>query len=194
MQFSEMTQWIIETTKRADKITDIKNAINAAIENFSLSANFAKDLVEFTHTFVDNTTYVQALSLSSVFTRYRSMKYLRQTGRYEYIKWTDPQNIFDGSCEQLNTWYQSGNNIILKRSVLVATLEVGYYQYPTRLSLSTDTHWMMDVIPTTIHDKAAARVFYVIGENADADKFEKMARDDFQEKKERLEDGATTRS
>lgn len=194
MQFSEMVQWVKETTKRPDKTVDIKNAINAAIENFSLTATFAQDLLEFTHTFADNTVYVQSLSLSSVFTRFRKMKYMRQTGRKEYINWCDPQNIFVNGCEQLDKWYRAGNNIQFKRSVLVSTIEIGYYQYPARITADAGTHWMMDIMPTTIHDKAAGRVFYVIGENADGDKYTKLAEDDFLKKKEDFEDGAVIRS
>lgn len=194
MQFSEMIQWVTRTTKRPDKSQDIKDAINSAIENFSLTATFANDLIEFTHTYTDNTSYIQSLSIPDIFTRYRKMKYLRQTGCKDYIKWCDPQNVFANGCEQLDKWYRSGNNIIFKRSNLVATLEVGYYSYPVRLAANTDLHWMLDIMPTTIHDKAAARIFTVIGENQDAGLFDKMANDTFMKNKEDFEDSAVIRS
>jgi hypothetical protein len=194
MQFSEMVQWITRTTKRPDKSQDIKDAVNSAIENFSLTATFANDLVEFTHRYTDNTAYTQSLSISDLFTRFRKLKYLKQTGAKCYITWCDPQNIFVNGCEQLNRWYRSGNNIIFKRDKLIATLEVGYYSYPERLTLDTDQHWMLEIMPTTIHDQAASRIFFIIGENDDAIRFAALAKDAFQKNKEDFEDSAVIRS
>jgi hypothetical protein len=194
MQFSEMVQWVTRTTKRPDKVDDIKSAINGAIEHFSLAATFAADLVE-TSISINALLYAQSLDITTQFTRFRKMKYIKRTDQKGYIYHIDSQNVFDkNGCEQLDRWYRAGNNIVFKMKLRSASLEVGYYSYPALLITDTDTNWMLDVIKTIIHDKASSRVFYVIGENADADRYGTIAEKDFIAAKEDLEDSAEVRS
>lgn len=189
-----MVQWVMRTTKRPDKVLDIKDAINSAIESFSLAATFAADLVETTIN-INGTQFAQSLDIDDNFTRFRKMKYLKRTGQKGYICWIDSQNVFDKhGCEQLDRWYRAGGNIVFKMRVLSPTLDIGYYSYPGLLVADTDDHWMMEVIKTIVHDKAAARVFYLIGENSDADKFGKLAENAFLAARDDLEDSAEIRS
>lgn len=168
MDLSEMRVKVIERTKRSDKVQETDDAINNAISFFSLGSSFMQDLVEGTVA-IDATLFAQSLSISASFTRFRRLKYLKRTGQRGYIKQADPLKIYDAAgCELLDRWYRSGNNIVFKLKTLSPTLEYGFFQYPALLEDDTDTHWMLDIIPMAVFNKACAEIFQSIGD-ADAD-------------------------
>lgn len=188
MQFSEMVTLVTDTTKRPDKVSDIKVAINAAIEFFSLAATFSRDLVETTVA-IDSTAYEQSFDVTSEFTRFRKLKYIKRTGQRGVMTPVDPQRVFDrNGCEQVDSYYIAGNNCVIKLKDLVATLEVGYYQYPAYITSNSATHWLMTIARTMIHDKAAARVFLSIGDAVEHARYEKMAMQAFEVCKQDFED------
>lgn len=191
MDFSDMQDWVIRTTKRPDKREDIKDAINGAISFFTLGASFADDLVEGSVA-IDSTEYAQSFSIASTFTRFRRLVYLKRPAAKAYIDPTTPQQVFDkNGCEKLDRYYRAGDNIIFKLRSLSATLLYGYLQYPARLSADADTHWMFDKMPDAIHRKACAQIFDDIGEPQDSARFDKKANELFLVAKEDFEYGVT---
>lgn len=168
MNLSEIVEKVITRTKRPDKRDEAIDAVNAAISTFSLGASFAQDLVEGTVA-IDAAEYAQSLPISANFTRFRRLKYLKRTGAKTYINMTDPLKVFDrNGCELLDRWYRAGDNLVFKLLVLSPTLEYGFYQYPALLEDDADTHWMLDIVPLMIFNKACAEIFQSIGD-ADAD-------------------------
>lgn len=195
MQLSEMIDKVIARTKRADKRLEIIDAINNAISFFSLGASFGQDLVEGTVNIVA-TDFAQSLSISASFTRFRRIKYLKRTGAKTFLTHADPLKVFDrNGCELLDRWYRAGNNIVFKLKTLSPTLEYGFYQYPDLLEDDADTHWMLDIVPLMIFNKACAEIFQSIGD-ADADYrlCENRAMQMFDVAKQDFEDGATATS
>jgi hypothetical protein len=180
MQFSEMIEWIIRTTKRPDKREDIKDAINGAISFFSLGASFRQDFVE-TSIAISSTSFAQSISVASNFTRLRRIDYIKRPGQKGYINGVDPKQVFDkNGCEQLDKWYRAGDNIVFKMKTLAATLDVGYFQYPQRLVLDNSTHWMLDTTPDMVHRKAVAQIFDDIGEAQDSARYERRSMELFE--------------
>lgn len=195
MQLSEMIDRVITRTKRADKRSEIIDAINNAISYFSLGASFMQDLVEGTVN-INGSQFAQSLVISTNFPRFRRIKYLKRTGAKGYLKQADPLKVFDRyGCEQLDRWYRSGDNIVFKVQTLSPTLEYGYFQYPDLLEDDADTHWMLDIVPMMIFNKACAEIFQSIGD-ADNDYrlCEKRAMDMFEIAKQDFEDGGTPMS
>jgi hypothetical protein len=163
MNFGEMITEVATLVKRPDKVTEIGIAINDAIRHYSIAASFSTDLVEGNINIVA-TEFAQHIDIATAFPRFRKLKYLARPGKSP-LKHIDPVNvILPNGCEQLDKWYRSGNFLYFKLSVLSATLDYGYYTYPTNLVLSANTHWMLDVAPHFIRYKAMADIFDSIGE------------------------------
>lgn len=192
MQLSEMIDKIVERTKRSDKRSEAADAINNAISFFSLGASFAQDLVEGTVA-ITATDFAQSLPIAANFARFRRFKYLKRTGAKGFLKQSDPLKVFDKfGCELLDRWYRAGDNVVFKLAVLSPTLEYGYYAYPELLEADADTHWMFDVVPLMIFNKACAEIFQSIGDaDADMKVCEGRAMQMFEVAKQDFEDGGT---
>lgn len=194
MQFSDMVERIVNRCKRPDKQDTIKDAINNAISYYTLAASFAQDLVEGTVN-INATQYAQSFSIATNFPRFRRIKYLKRTGAKEYLKKADPLKVFDASgCELLERWYRAGDNIVFKIRTLSPTLEYGYYAYPELLEDDDDTHWMLDITPMMIQNRALGEVFGNIGEPQEASKHENLADKMFIAAKGDFEDASTPTS
>lgn len=191
MNFGEMQQEVALLTKRPDKISEIKIAINDAIRYYSLAATFAADLVESSLNIVA-TDFAQNITISTSFLRFRKLKYLKRPGKVRPLEWIDPNAVVTPSgCEQLDKWYRSGDKIYFKLSVLSATIDYGYYTYPALLLANTDTHWMLDILPHVIRPYATAVIWDSIGEKEEASKNRATADAAFLLAKADLEDGKT---
>lgn len=179
MNFGDSINIVLGITKRPDKLAEIKNAINKAIEVYVKSANWAADLVELTVA-IDPTSYAQSFLITDKLSSFRKIKYMKSTDATKYLRFTEPDKIFqpDG-CEQVNTWYRAGGRIVFKLSNLSPTLEVGYYRYWPYLVNNIDTHWMLDVMPSMVNDKAISEIWDSIGADAEARRYTTMARDQF---------------
>lgn len=170
MNFGEAVEVILRRLKRPDKIEDAQDSINRAISIFA-TANFYADLVE-TQVDLAGQEYLQSIAVNaSPFSRFRKIKYLRPEGYYTYITWTDPSRIFTQGCEQLNTWYRAGNNLVFKLSALADTAQVGYYQYHEYLVADEDTDWMLDEMFPAVLAYTLSELFQDIGDDATADRY-----------------------
>lgn len=171
MNFSEAIEEVLSITKRPDKTDAAASQLNKAIALFTLKSNFKLDLVEATVA-VDSTLFGDTVDITDWgFTRFRKFKYIKPTGKRYYLKFVDPEQIFTPSGEiQRNRFYVAGNNLTYTLTELAETLEVGYYQYAPVLTEVEDnnTHWMLDLMPYAVIEKAAAQVFKSIGDDTSA--------------------------
>jgi hypothetical protein len=175
MNITEAVAEVVSITKRADKATEILSNINKAIAFWTLKANFRKDYAETTLT-LDPDTYGQTLDLSDLaistpdIVRFRKIAWLRPTSRRYYLKEIDPGQILTpGGQVQTNRFYMAGSNLTVTLSNLDATLEMGYFSYAQMLDLTTNTsHWMLDMIPWAVTERAASQTFKSIGDDASA--------------------------
>lgn len=171
MNLGQAAAVVLSLVKRPDKQAEIRASINRALEFYVKAANWSADLVEGSVA-ISSSSYAQSLSISAEFPRFRKICYLRPADTTRYIKYIPPDKIFtpDG-CEQINTYYRAGNNLVFKLSDLSTALLYGYYQYYAYLTTDADTHWMLTACPTMITDKATSEIFDSIGADAEARRY-----------------------
>lgn len=164
MNFAEAITAVTEIVQRPDKLTDIPLAINSAISDCTMRASFANDLVETTLQ-VNPLLYGDTINLTALVTRFRKFKYLKPTGVRRYLQPIGSDKIFTSFGNiQPDSFYVAGSFLTYTLRSLTPTLEAGYYQYPPVLA-GSQTHWMLDLMPYTIIDLAAARIFRIIGDD-----------------------------
>lgn len=166
MIFSEAVAEVISITGRPDKAADIASQLNRALSFFTLKAEFTQDLVE-TSLAIDSTLYGNTISLVSL-TRFRKFKYLRPLAQRYYLRSIDPTQIFiPGQQIQRDRYYVGGASLTYLLSQLDTSLEVGYFTYAPILTSTTgsDAHWMLDLMPYALIEKAAAKIFQLIGDD-----------------------------
>lgn len=167
MIFSEAVAEVISITGRPDKAADIASQLNRAISFFCLKAEFSRDLLE-TSLAIDPTLFADTISIASL-VRFRKFKYLRPLAQRYYLRSIDPTQIFtpEGNY-QPNRYYVAGNTLSYTLSQLDTSLEIGYYQYPPVLSSTpgSDSHWLLDLIPYAAVEKAAAKIFQLVGDDS----------------------------
>lgn len=179
MDFGTIADDIADELKRPDKVTQIKRAINNAIEYCTVNGDFAADLSEDDIT-MDSTVLSQSIVISTTFTRFRKIKYLRPDGYRRMLSLTDPAKIFDDKGNQCSdVWYRAGDNIVISTSTYIETLYYGYYQFAARLSADDDTHWMLTYMYSAIFNLALADAWNNIGNAEESAKCKKMGLDYF---------------
>ena len=177
MNFSDVVKEVISITARPDKVALIESSINAVISLCTMKASFARDLVEtsipvppgeFAGTFQFNNLQVPVVQ------RFRKFKYVKAYGVKGYLTPTSPEKVFTpGGNTQRDVYYLSGDSITYVLSVDVPSLEIGYYQYAPILDANkNNTYWMLEVMPWTIIDLTAARIFKGIGDDASAARYQ----------------------
>lgn len=182
MNFLEAQNEVISHTKRPDKLVDIKSQLNRAIAFFTLKADFSRDLVE-TSIPADPALYGDTIDLTALavpFVRFRKFKYIKPTNVRYYLNTIDPTQLLTPQGRvQPNRYYVAGNSLTYTLSALTSVLECGYYQYAPLLVNNTDEHWMLDLMPWAVIEKAASRIFFNIGDEASARSFEDSSMDFF---------------
>lgn len=175
MDFGTIATNVATRLIRPDKEDEIKDAINDAIEYCTVNGSFSADLVE-SSVAVDSTVYSQSIVISTTFTRFRKIKYLKPDGYNKLLGWRDPARVFDDKGNECNdVWYRAGDNIVINLSTLVDTVYYGYYQFPARLTLDADTHWMLDYMYSAIFNYACADIWESIGNAEEASRYRAMA-------------------
>ncbi len=163
MNFAEAVEAVLDITNRREKRREIELAVNAALNYFILKTKLYKDLVE-TSLVLDATAYNQEVDISGL-TRFRSFKYVKPTGAKRYYHPAPPETIFSpAGSMQKDRYYIIGSTMTVITSALADSIQVGYYVYPPLLA-GTDTHWLLDMSPYCVIDKAAARIFKSIGDD-----------------------------
>jgi hypothetical protein len=171
MNFTEVVNQVIATTLRPDKINDIRNDVNAAVNFCCAGTDFARDLQERSIT-IDSGLYAQSMLLSE-FTRFRKFKYLRPTNRNKYLTLADPAKIFSPrGCEEVDTYYIAGDQVNYKLGTLASTMYIGWFAYPPTLTDAAPTFWLLEAAPFMIIDWAIAKTFRSIGDDTSATKHE----------------------
>ncbi len=173
MTFAELVAEVVRITKRADKITDVRRELNSAISFFTMDAEFARDKFEQTLA-INPSEYTQAILISSL-PRYRKMWYMKQAGTRNFLTKMEPSDLFKKGCDLRNKWYVVGESINISMSTTAAALDIGYYRYPPNITESSGSHWMLEAAPHMLIDRAAAKIFTNIGDDASAARHEAFA-------------------
>lgn len=176
MNFAEVVQAVLGEVKRPDKQDQAERAVNAVVTNFCLRNRYAEDLLEEEWA-IDSSTYTQELLISAVATRFRHFKYMKLPGKYRYIHPVHQDQLFVDGAMQKNVYMLAGDTLTVLTNSLASTLLVGYYQYPPVLT-GNDTFWLLDRHPMFVVNKAAARLFRLIGDPGSAKSYEDEAKED----------------
>lgn len=173
MNFTNCVAEVIGIVGRPDKVEDVRREVNAAINFFSIEANFARDLIETSAT-LDGTLYAQSLALNTL-PRWRKFLYLRPVNRKKYLTRRNANAIFANGDEELDTYYIAGDNVIFKLCQLSTSLLIGYFTYPPILTDAAPDYWLLDISPFMVIYKAASNILAAIGNNEDSVMYDKRA-------------------
>lgn len=188
MIFTEVVSEVLGIVKRPDKINDIRREVNAAINFCCGEQNFARDLMEASIP-LSSGLYTQNIALTE-FTRFRKFKYLKPPAVKWYMQHTPPDKVFDDCKEASNSFYITGADVVIKTSQLHSTMLAGWYTYPPVLTDVAPSFWLLDASPYIIIDRAAAKVFAGIGDDASANKYMSLFVPAWQSARRDLRDGS----
>lgn len=156
---------ILALVKRPDKAAMALQQINRAISFYSLKVEWARDLVETTLTF-DAESYTQEIDISTVEARFRKVKYINPIDTTRYIRNVDVTQILGSNGQaQRDVFYIAGTTANIVLSDYAESANIGLYTYPAVLA-EADSHWMLDVVPYMIIEKAVSKIFQSIGDDA----------------------------
>lgn len=178
MTLSEVRAIVLRKIKRPERTAEAVDAINAAIEFICTKGDYAWDLVEGTLP-IDATAFAQSVVISSSFTRFRKMKYIRPTGYRKPLLYIAVDKIFEQGREIVDSWYRAGDRIVFKLRVKQPTIEYGYYSYPAPIANTTaglvSTNNYLTHMPYLVADLATAYEFGDIGNDAESNRYERRA-------------------
>jgi hypothetical protein len=163
MDFTQAVSEVVDIIKRPDLINKARREVNSAISFYTLDNEFKRDYKEQAIT-LDGQEYTQQFLLS-VMTRFRKFHYLKRGGTKKYLSLFSDAEMKAG-CTDRDKYYIAGTAVNISLAALAATLDVGYFMYPpvlTDSSLNRD-HWLLEVAPYLIIDRAAAVTFRNIGD------------------------------
>ena len=184
MLMTEAVNEVLSITKRPDKRVEIISNINKAMSFFTMKADFSRDMLELSVPIAAN-SYGESIDLTDPllgFVRFRKIKFVKPRSQRYYLTQIDPTDVFTpGGTVQTNRFYVAGQSLTYTLSICDSFLEVGYYQYAPILSETTgaDAHWMLDLIPWAITERAAAQIFKSIGDDTSARFYENSSMEMF---------------
>jgi hypothetical protein len=176
MNFTEIVAEVVAATKRPDKILTARREVNMAVNFFSVNQNFSRDLFEQLLS-ITSTEYTQTLAFTSL-ARFRKVKYIKRGGTREYLKLLTASDL-GTKCDNQDRYYLAGAGINISMLKLAATVDIGFYQYPPVLTDAAPTFWLLEQGWPMVFNRAVAKVFADIGDDASAKVHEGYARVDY---------------
>lgn len=176
MNFTEVVAEVLAAVKRPDKLLAIRREVNAAVTFFSGNQNFSQDVFEQLLA-IEPQEYTQGIEFSSL-TRYRKMKYMKRAGTKNYLSRLGAKEL-GTDCDMQDRYYVTGSGIQISMTALAANLDIAFYQYPPILTDIDPDYWMLGQGWPMIFNRAAAKIFADIGDDASAKLHEAYARTDY---------------
>lgn len=162
MNFTDIVSSIIQTTKRPDKINDIRREVNAAVLWFSTEHDYTRDVQEVQYPLpIPGTQTI--VSISDVLPRFRKIAYIKIAGTLHYIKELDTI-VPSKSCDLRDKWYIAGNSINVNMSRSATHLDIAFYAYPPVLSDASPDYWLLDGNWHAITERALSTILNDIGD------------------------------
>lgn len=168
MTLTELTQSLIETTKRPDKLSAMKIAINKAVQQIAIMHFFVHDLHEVTWSVDPADALAFSLTSADYGEGLRKIEYIQVVGSQRFLKQIAPKDVFCNSRKQTDVFYRTGSSIYVQLETAATQLLLGLYRYPTQLVNDADHNWVTDLYPYAVLDGAAAMIFKSIGDDASA--------------------------
>lgn len=176
MNFTEVVAEVLSAVKRPDKLLTIRREVNAAVAFFSGNQNFSRDVYEQLLV-IDPAEYTQILLFADM-SRYRKIKYIKRAGTKNYLSRLSAKEL-GTDCDMKDKYYVVGAGIKISMTTLAASLDIAFYQYPPTLTDLAPTYWMLEAGWPMVFNRAAAKVFADIGDDASAKLHEGYARLDY---------------
>lgn len=172
MNFTEAVAEVVATSKRPDKILEARRAVNAAVSFYSQDADFKRDIEEMALA-IDPLQYTANIPYTSL-PRFRKFRYIKRGLTNDYLSELTGSKITE--CNTMtDVYYLAGSGIRYSLKSLKSTLDIAYFQYPPTLTDAAPTHWMLDVSPYMIIDRALGQIFNSIGDDASSKRHEAWA-------------------
>lgn len=173
MNFTDIVSSILSTTKRPDKINDIRREVNAAILSYSTDADHARDLQEIQYPLPIPGTQAAPV-LGTDLPRFRSVSYIKISGTRIYAK--PLASLTPDACTDLrDKYYLAGSSLSINLSQSATSLDIGYYAYPPYLTDASPEFWMLEGNWYAIEQKALATILNDIGDTGASQLAERKA-------------------
>jgi hypothetical protein len=177
MNFTQVVNEVMSIVKRPDKLLDVRREVNSAVNQFCMDVQpgFSFDIVEVNQALVPN-QMTQALALS-LFPRFRKIQYIKYGGSRKFLTALPRKELLNSSCDFRDKYYIAGTNLNISLATTASALDIGYFAAPPLLDdVTINTHWMLDLSPYMVIDRAAAKIFNDIGDNDSSNRREAAAR------------------
>lgn len=176
--YNSMIADIYSLTKRSDRVAETALALRKATMKFHQADLWKNDLrsasvdlpvlavtddYRYTFDFSDPATY-------PLWRRTAMIKELNNplSGVETNYKELDADRLLDSyRVEDIDYWYQAGQQGSLRSSKVLSAVEVTYYKYPNVTAAGYDS-WIAQQFPDAIIEEAVSNVFRVIGKDAEA--------------------------
>jgi hypothetical protein len=173
MNFTEIVAEVVRVTKRPDKILDARREVNAAINFYSIDSFFDRDISEITLP-ISVGEYTQDIPFSDL-PRFRKFQYIKRAGTLNYLSTLDKVKLFIRGCDIVDKYYITGPAVRISMKATAAALDIGYWQYPPILTDAAPEFWQLEGNWPAVLDRAMAKVFANIGDDASSAKHERYA-------------------
>lgn len=166
--FLEIVQDVIEATGRDDLESYIRRKVAANIRHLSSLGRFPQDHVEWILEEVDGvdgTAYRQTVTLPPDVRIINYLKYPPEMSQKD-LKGIATRSLAKYNMNKVSdVFYQSGNLIHIRNSILTPNFYMGYYAYPAALA-DDESNWLTDSAPDIIMELTNLQVLAFIGEKA----------------------------
>ena len=190
MNFGELLEEVLDGTVRPDRERQARRAINSVVRTISLSGNYWRDLRE--EVLSDDPAYIaqkgSAVKNIPLPDRFRKPAYIRRellnaqalaaqaagavpggqlAGRhghafeYNLIR---PNQIKAEGRIVTNTYYLSGDSILLNQNVIDEVLLWGYYRVQPRFTDPKEENWITILMPDLVIDWASQYLMATLGD------------------------------
>lgn len=169
MTLNELIQEVYTLTGRPDRVNETASAVRAATLKAHQSDYFWKDILECQVSFTVS-DYIQQMDYRSIFTLFRSAKYLRKydpstNTAGKFLTYLEPEQVLDSyKVAKNDIFYLAGDFIQIKTAELQKDFLFGCYQNPDT-TVSGYKSWIAVDHPYAIIYDAAATVFKSIGKD-----------------------------
>lgn len=190
MNYGDLIEEVIDTTVRPDRERQARRSINSIVRTISLGANYWRDLRE--EILSEGTDYKaqkgQPVKTITLPDRFRKVAYIRRNivtsaqlaaaaagavaggqlvssfgDALEYNEIRPNQIRAEGRLVP-QSYYLSGQNLILHQQVVDEVVLWGYYDYPARFTDPDDENWITQLMPDLVIDWAAQHLMASLGD------------------------------
>lgn len=187
MTFDELVAEVYLITNRPDLAGETTSAVKAATLKMHKSDFYSKDIYETGIEF-GSASYKQSLDYVSLFSNFRSFKYLRrvdsatdESGTFFTI--LTPEELVDAyGCNRVDVAYVAGRVLEMRAAVQFDKALLGCYVLPV-VREGAYNSWVAEQFPYTIIHEAARRVYASIGQMEESNGQRSLLSEEFEELK-----------